>query len=167
MTAPNLAWLSVAIGAVALGATAWSLSPEHGSFDPAPLIAAAERYDVRILRDDYGVPHIYGPRDADVAYGLAYAHSEDDFRTIQQVVLAARGRLASVEGRSAAPLDYLVAWFGVSDRSCRDGVDRPLPSRLPRSDGSGVAARGAAAPGASVASRIARSAAIANDSGSA
>jgi len=115
MTAPNLAWLSVAIGAVALGATAWSLSPEHGSFDPAPLIAAAERYDVRILRDDYGVPHIYGPRDADVAYGLAYAHSEDDFRTIQQVVLAARGRLASVEGRSAAPLDYLVAWFGVSE----------------------------------------------------
>ena len=76
-----------------------------------------------------------------------------------------RGGLPSV--RSPGLRAGVPACFGVSDRSCRDGVDRPLPSRLPRSDGSGVAARGAATPGSSVASRIARSAAIANDSGSA
>lgn len=125
MTAPKLKRLFAGLGAILLGAAAWIFAPEHGSFDTAPLIAAAERYDVRILRDDYGVPHIYGARDADVAYGLAYAHSEDDFPTIQKVVLAARGALASVEGRSAAPLDYLVAWFGVSDWVA-EGYERRL-----------------------------------------
>ena len=115
MSPQKLKWLAAGLGASFLGAAACVFTPEHGDFDAAQLIAAAERYDVRILRDDFGVPHIYGARDPDVAYGLAYAHSEDDFETIQQVLLAARGALASVEGREAAPLDYLVAWFGVAD----------------------------------------------------
>ena len=59
-----------------------------------------ERYDVEIRRDDFGVPHIYGKRDADVAFGLAYAHAEDDFATIQETLLTARGQLASLKGRS-------------------------------------------------------------------
>ncbi|MEZ4218163.1 MAG: acylase [Myxococcota bacterium] len=105
------AWVALALGCAIAGG-AWLLAPERAHFDPAPLLAAAERYDVRILRDDYGVPHVYGRTDADVAYGLAYAHSEDDFATIQEVLLTARGRLASVKGASAAPLDYVVRWMG-------------------------------------------------------
>ena len=50
----------------------------------------AEQYDVEIIRDEFGVPHIYGKRDADAAFGLAYAHAEDDFATIQDVILATR-----------------------------------------------------------------------------
>ncbi|HLW55300.1 MAG TPA: acylase [Candidatus Angelobacter sp.] len=76
--------------------------------DPATLIARARQYDVHIRRDTFGVPHIFGRRDADVAFGLAYAHAEDDFRTIQQVALATRGQLAASEGRQAAVADYLV-----------------------------------------------------------
>ena len=57
------------------------------------LAVAGEPYDVRILRDEWGVPHVFGETDADVAYGLAYAHAEDDFLTIQQTVVAARGEL--------------------------------------------------------------------------
>ena len=34
--------------------------------------------DVEIIRDSYGVPHIYGKTDADTAYGLAWAHAEDN-----------------------------------------------------------------------------------------
>lgn len=68
----------------------------------------AGQYQVQIARDKWGVPHIIGKTDADTAYGLAYAHSEDDFLTIQQVILAARGKLASVEGIKAAPNDYYV-----------------------------------------------------------
>lgn len=72
-------------------------------------IAGGEtRYDVRLLRDEWGVPHIFGKTDADVAYGLAYAHAEDDFETMQGVLLAARGKLASVYGKDAAPNDYMV-----------------------------------------------------------
>ena len=36
---------------------------------------------IDIVRDDYGVPHIFAPTDAEVAYGLAWAHAEDDFKT--------------------------------------------------------------------------------------
>ena len=38
---------------------------------------------ITIARDSYGIPHIFAPTDPEVAYGLAYAHSEDDFKTIQ------------------------------------------------------------------------------------
>ena len=51
------------------------------------------KYDVEILRDTWGVPHIYGITDKDVAFGFAFAHSEDDFKTIQDVVLQTRGKL--------------------------------------------------------------------------
>ncbi len=70
---------------------------------------------MRILRDTWGVPHIFGHTDADVAYGLAYAHAEDDFATIQGALLAARGRLATVYGRKGAPNDYMVQLLRVWD----------------------------------------------------
>lgn len=76
--------------------------------DSAALMAKARQYDVRIKRDTYGVPHVIGPRDADVAFGLGFAQSEDDFATLQQVALATRGQLAATEGRKAAVADYLV-----------------------------------------------------------
>jgi len=44
--------------------------------------------NIDIIRDRYGVPHIFAPTDAEVAYGLAYAHAEDDFKTIQLGYLA-------------------------------------------------------------------------------
>ncbi|HEY6305956.1 MAG TPA: acylase [Candidatus Angelobacter sp.] len=76
--------------------------------DSATLIAKARQYDVRIKRDTYGVPHVIGPRDADVAFGLGFAQAEDDFATLQLVALATRGQLAASEGRNAAVADYLV-----------------------------------------------------------
>jgi len=76
--------------------------------DTAAVIAKARQYDVRIKRDNFGVPHVMGARDVDVAFGLGFAHSEDDFATLQQVALATRGQLAATEGRKAAVADYLV-----------------------------------------------------------
>jgi len=75
------------------------------------LIPAKGKYNVRILRDTWGVPHIYGKTDADVAYGLAYAHCEDDFETIQQMMLTVRGIQASVKGTEFAPFDYMIKLF--------------------------------------------------------
>ncbi|WP_370337396.1 acylase [Parvularcula marina] len=89
-------------------------------FDPLPrvpgakeLSRGAEGYAAQIIRDDWGTPHIYGARDADTAFGLAYAHAEDDFETIQQVIAATRGTLARYKGAGAAPTDYLIALMGV------------------------------------------------------
>src|SRR5262249_44857863 len=62
---------------------------------------------VRIQRDTFGVPHVIGRRDVDVAFGLAFAQSEDDFATLEQVALATRGQLAASEGRKAAVADYM------------------------------------------------------------
>jgi len=76
-------------------------------------VAEARAFDVEILRDNWGIPHIYGDTDADAAFGLAYAHAEDDFATIQSVILATRGTLAADRGVSAAKTDYLVQWMGV------------------------------------------------------
>ncbi len=51
-----------------------------------------------ITRDDWGVPHVHGITDADAAFGLAYAHAQDDFKTIQDVLIASRGKLSEFYG---------------------------------------------------------------------
>jgi penicillin amidase/acyl-homoserine-lactone acylase len=81
--------------------------------DPATLIAKAAHYNVHIVRDNFGVPHVFGHTDADVGFGIGFAHSEDDFATIQDVALATRGQLAASEGLDAATTDYLVHLFRV------------------------------------------------------
>ena len=73
------------------------------------------KYKVKIHRDNWGVPHIYGNTDEDASYGLAYAHAEDDFETIQDILLASRGILASVKGKDSAPIDYLVGLLKIWD----------------------------------------------------
>lgn len=110
---------------VLLGVAAQILRTRPAAVDRSALLAAAASYDVRIYRDDYGVPHIYGQTDADTAFGLAYAHAEDDFSTIQEVLLATRGSLAAVKGADAAKTDYLVGLMGV-----RDAVDAGYNSLL-------------------------------------
>ena len=65
-------------------------------------------YNVTIYRDTWGVPHVFGEKDKDTAYGLAYAHAEDDFKTIQDIMLALKGRLAwSMEKMQ----HQMIIWF--------------------------------------------------------
>jgi len=72
-----------------------------------------------ILRDNWGVPHIYGTTDSDAAYALAYANAEDDFITIQNTVLKSRGKYASVYGpgkdKINAILDYMVGLLRIQE----------------------------------------------------
>ena len=72
-----------------------------------------EKFYATIYRDSMGVPHVFGKNDADAVFGLAYAHAEDDFNTIQDLLLGARGKLGSVYGVKYAPVDYYVALIGV------------------------------------------------------
>ena len=101
----------VMIAAVALIAIDRTSLPQ----DPnrQALLDKAKAYDVRIRRDEWGVPHVLGRTDADAAFGLGYAQSEDDFDTLQDVVLATRGVLARSKGASAAPTDYVVSLLEV------------------------------------------------------
>ncbi|MEM6476203.1 MAG: acylase [Pseudomonadota bacterium] len=68
---------------------------------------AARDYTAEIVRDDFGVPHIYGKTDADVAFGVAIAHAEDEFFTLQDVVAMSRGRYGAIAGQEGATFDYV------------------------------------------------------------
>ncbi|MBN08933.1 MAG: penicillin amidase [Flavobacteriaceae bacterium] len=68
--------------------------------------------NIVIARDDYGVPHIFGKTDAEVAYGLAWAHAEDDFETIQKSYLAGNGILSKLLGIRGAGADFVTQFIG-------------------------------------------------------
>lgn len=57
--------------------------------------------NTEIIRDDFGVPHIYGKTDADAVFGLLYAQAEDDFNRVERNYIWAIGRLAEVEGEQS------------------------------------------------------------------
>lgn len=54
-----------------------------------------------IIRDDFGVPHIYGKTDADAVFGLLYTQCEDDFNRVERNYIWATVRLAEVDGEAA------------------------------------------------------------------
>lgn len=94
--------------------------------DLKPLLAKAQQYDVEILRDTLGIPHVYGKKDVDTAFGLGYVQSEDDFETLQTVVLATRGSLAAKAGPKASQSDFLVQFMGVWET-----VDNAYQTQVP------------------------------------
>ena len=71
----------------------------------------AQAENVTIIRDDFGVPHIYGTTDADAVFGLLYAQCEDDFNRVEQNYIWAIGRLAEVEGEKALYSDLRARLF--------------------------------------------------------
>ena len=75
------------------------LSESADAIDPAA---------IDIVRDKFGVPHIFARTDREVAYGLAWAHSEDDFETIQKSFLASRAMHGQHLGKHGAIVDYVV-----------------------------------------------------------
>jgi penicillin amidase/acyl-homoserine-lactone acylase len=91
------------------------LYPAPASPDATTLAHVA---NVRVLRDVWGVAHVFGESDADAAFGLAYAHAEDDWPTIQGVLAAARGRLSLLTlSKQALANDYYVALIRVAEQT--------------------------------------------------
>ena len=71
----------------------------------------ARAANVTIIRDNWGVPHIYAPTDADAIFGLMYAQAEDDFPRIEENFLNSQGRLAEAEGEEALWRDLRMQLF--------------------------------------------------------
>lgn len=78
-------------------------------------IAKAASYNVEVIRDRFGIPHVYGIKDKDTAFGLAYVQSEDDFATLQSMILATRGTRSAEVGLDAVEADFVVQFMGVWD----------------------------------------------------
>jgi acyl-homoserine-lactone acylase len=92
-------------------------------------VLKAQSYDVEVMRDGLGIPHIYGKKDVDTAFGLGYVQSEDDFETLQSVLLATRGTLAAEIGYEAAQTDFVVQFMGVWD-AVNANYDKQVPDKI-------------------------------------
>ena len=64
--------------------------------------------NITIIRDHYGIPHVYGKTDADAVFGLLYAQCEDDFRRVEMNYIEKLGRLAEVNGEKDLYNDLLI-----------------------------------------------------------
>ena len=67
--------------------------------------------NVTIVRDSWGIPHVYGKTDADAVFGVIYAQAEDDFDRVETNYLNSMGRLAEAEGESAIYRDLRMKLF--------------------------------------------------------
>ena len=109
------------LGALALilvaliAAAAYLWTPVERTFDADEARSVAGQYNARIIRDDYGVAHVFGETDADAHFGFAYAHAEDAWEVMEETLMAGRGMAAQYRGQADAPGDYLYDLFRVED----------------------------------------------------
>jgi len=89
----------------------------------------ARKYSAEIVRDEFGVPMIYGETDADAAFGIAYAHAQDDFFTLQDVVAMSRGRYGAIAGEDGAIFDYAYHVIDARGTAERDYPNLPQDTR--------------------------------------
>src|ERR1700680_4996732 len=83
----------------------------HANGNPEVARWERESGNVTIIRDDWGIAHVYGKTSADAVFGMEYAQAEDDFNRIETNYINAMGRLAETEGESKIYLDLRMKLF--------------------------------------------------------
>ena len=78
-----------------------------------------------IIRDNFGVPHVYGKSDANAVFGLLYAQCEDDFNRVEQNYIWATGRLAEIEGEDAIYSDLRAKLFMTEEKAKENYTNSP------------------------------------------
>ena len=81
---------------------------------------------IDIVRGEYGTPHIFAKTDKEVAYGLAWAHAEDDFKTIQETFLPSKYMMGRYKGNEGVQLDYISQLL-----KCEELVERKIDNLSP------------------------------------
>ena len=84
-----------------------------------------EARNVTIIRDDWGIAHVYGKTDADAVFGMEYAQAEDDFNRVETNYINAMGRLAEAEGESKIYQDLRMKLFIDPDDMKKQYADSP------------------------------------------
>src|SRR6266542_2497488 len=80
---------------------------------------------ITIIRDTWGIPHVYGKTDADAVFGMIYAQAEDDFNRVETNFINSQGRLAEAEGESAIWRDLRMKIFIDPDAVKKDYAASP------------------------------------------
>ncbi len=85
----------------------------HGEREPVTDAARweAQARNTTIVRDDWGIAHVFGKTDADAVFGMIYAQCEDDFNRVETNYLNAMGRLAEAEGEDKVYQDLRMKLF--------------------------------------------------------
>ncbi len=85
----------------------------------------AQTKQVTIIRDIYGVPHIYGKTDADAVFGLMYTQCEENFERLERNYLEMLGRRAEMEGEKVLYNDLLMRLIADSNDAKKDFLKSP------------------------------------------
>lgn len=123
---PRVGWtLLVLVLVIVVALASWEpIFAEQPGSPPPP-----HKYTADISRDEFGVPHIHGKTDPDVAFGVAYAHAEDDFSTLQDVVAMTRGRYGAIAGQDGAGVDFAYHFIGARETAHRHYGELPADVR--------------------------------------
>jgi acyl-homoserine-lactone acylase len=100
---------SLALGIAVISAAL--LAPCHAQKSSERTRLGQEAAHVRIVRDDWGIAHVYGDTDADAVFGMIYAQCEDDFNRVETNYLNSMGRLAETEGEGKIYQDLRMKLF--------------------------------------------------------
>lgn len=80
---------------------------------------------VTIIRDNWGIPHIYGKTDADAVFGLLYAQCEDNFKRVEENNLEMLGRLSEINGKTSLYEDLQMRLIYDSNAAIHDYKNSP------------------------------------------
>src|SRR5512132_2042226 len=90
---------------------AGSVSSQQPAASPDLARWEKQAQNITIVRDDWGIPHVYGKTDADAVFGVMYAQAEDDFNRVETNYLNSMGRLAEAEGQAEIYRDLRMKLF--------------------------------------------------------
>ncbi len=123
----QLAAAALALAAIGCGVDAETTLPRFPAFGADGAERGASDWAGRVVihRDEWGVPHIKAPTDAEVAFGSAWAQCEDHFFQLEDTYIKALGRYAEVVGEAGFRSDLEVALFDLVETSRRDFATLP------------------------------------------
>ncbi|HEV2197141.1 MAG TPA: penicillin acylase family protein [Candidatus Acidoferrum sp.] len=101
------------------------LAAEQAVKNPEAARWEREAQNVTIVRDDWGIAHVYGKTDADAVFGMIYAQAEDDFNRVETNYINAMGRLAEAEGESKIYQDLRMKLFIDPEEIMKDYAKSP------------------------------------------
>ena len=83
----------------------------HAAADKDVAAWEKQAQNITIIRDTWGIPHVYGKTDADAVFGVVYAQAEDDFNRVETNFINSQGRLAEAEGEKEIWRDLRMKLF--------------------------------------------------------
>src|SRR6056297_2079954 len=95
------------LGLVAVFLVYWLAGRSLPDYDARHDVTGAEGR-IEIVRDNHNVPHIFAERDADVFFGLGFAHAQDRLWQMTMLRRTAQGRLSELFGQRTVATDRLL-----------------------------------------------------------